>query len=107
MTTFDSREKAFEDKYAHDSEMMFKATARRNRLFGEWIAGKLGLAGAEAKDYGKAVVQADLEEPGDADIMRKVKSDLKAAGLEISDHRLETRLDECMAEAKAQILDES
>lgn len=106
MTTFDSREKAFEDRFAHDAEMVFKATARRDRLFGEWLAGELGYSGEKAASYAKDVVQSDLEEPGDADILRKVRADIDAAGLEISDHMLNTKLDECMAAAKGQIASE-
>jgi len=107
MTTFDSREKAFEDKYVHDSEMLFKATARRDRLFGLWIAGELGLTGDGAADYAQSCVSADLEEPGDQDLLRKVVADIEKAGLEISSHRLETQLQDFMTEAKAQIMDES
>ena len=76
MTTFDEREKAFERKFVHDEELRFRATARRNKLFGLWIAEKLGFSGGEADDYAKTVVKADLQEAGDEDILRKVEADL-------------------------------
>lgn len=106
MTTFDSREKAFEDKYAHDSEMQFKANARRDRLFGEWLAGEMGMSGEAVVDYGKSMVIADLEEPGDGDVMRKALEDVESAGLDISEHMLRKKLDALGVEAKAQILAE-
>lgn len=106
MTTLNYREKAFEDKYAHDAEMLFKAQARRNRLFGEWLATEhLGITGEDdVKDYAASVVKADLEEEGDADVIRKVRADLDAKGVELSDHQIEKRLAEFLAEAKAQLL---
>ncbi len=63
MTTFDKREEAFEKQFAHDEELRFKATARRNKLLGLWAAEKLGLAGAEADSYALSVVMAEFEEP--------------------------------------------
>ena len=106
MTTFDGREKAFEDKYAHDEAMMFRARARRNRLFGEWLAGELGLSGEAVKDYAAAVVKSDLEEEGDEDVLRKVLADIEANGLDLSKHRLEKHLEEFMETAKTQIMSE-
>ncbi len=81
MTTFDDRENAFERKFAHDEELRFKATARRNKLLGLWAAGKLGKSGAEAEAYAKSVVMADFQEAGDEDVLRKVRSDLEANGV--------------------------
>ncbi|WP_417463926.1 DUF1476 domain-containing protein [Kordiimonas sp.] len=107
MTTFDGREKAFEDKFAHDEAMMFKARARRNRLFGEWLAGELGLSGDEVKNYAASVVKADLEEDGDADVLRKVMKDIEAKGLDLSEHRIEKHLEEFFAQAKIQIMSEA
>src|SRR5262249_3332348 len=72
MTTFDKREEGFEKQFAHDEELRFKATARRNKLLGLWAAQKLGLSGAEAEAYAKAVVVADLEAPGEDDAFRKI-----------------------------------
>ena len=106
MTTFDGREKAFEDKFAHDEAMLFKARARRNRLLGEWLAGELGLSGDDVKTYAASVVKADLEEDGDEDVIRKVMKDIEAKGLDISRHRIEKHLDEMMVAAKAQLMQE-
>lgn len=103
MTSFDDRKDAFEKKHAHDEEQSFKATARRNKLFGLWIAGQLGLTGDQAEAYAKEVVAADFEEAGDADVLRKVQTDLKAKGVEISEHRLQGRLAELLVEARAQL----
>lgn len=107
MTTFDGREKAFEDKFAHDEAMLFKARARRNRLFGEWLAGELGLEGEAVKDYAASVVKADLEEDGDEDVIRKVMKDIEAKGVDISRHRVEKHLEEMFALAKTQLMQEA
>ena len=80
MTTFDDRKDTFEKKFAHDEELRFKATARRNKLLGLWAAEKLGKSGAEAEAYAKSVVMADFQEAGDDDVLRKVRSDLEANG---------------------------
>ena len=74
MTTFDKRKDAFEQKFAHDAELQFKAGARRNKLLGLWAAGLLGKTGADADAYAKTVVAADFEEAGDEDVFRKVRS---------------------------------
>lgn len=103
MTTFDEREQAFERKFAHDESLRFKATARRNKLFGLWAAEKLGLSGQEAADYAKTVVKADFEEPGDEDVLRKVRGDFTAKGVDQSEHQLERTLSEKMEEAVRQI----
>jgi len=106
MTTFDSRERAFEDKFAHDDKLMFKARARRNKLFGLWAAGEMGIVGDAADDYAGAVVVADLEEDGDADVIRKVKADFDTADIEMSEHRLEKHLAEEFIRAKDQVMNE-
>ena len=85
MTTFDDRKEAFETKFARDEEMAFRVTARRNRLLGQWAAGLMKLTPEEADAYAKAVVQADFEEAGDEDVIRKVLGDLTAAGVEADD----------------------
>lgn len=103
MTTFDDRKDAFEKKHAHDEELAFKAVARRNKLLGQWVAGQLGLSGADAEAYAKSVVEADFEEAGDADVIRKVKADLAAKGIEMSDHRIMVKLAELLVEAQKQI----
>lgn len=103
MTTFDDRKDAFEKKHAHDEELAFKATARRNKLLGLWVAEQLGLTGEAAEAYAKEVVAADFEEAGDADVIRKVQADLKAKNVEISDHRLTAKLHELLETAKKQV----
>ena len=94
MTTFDDRERAFEAKFAHDEEIQFRITARRNRLLGEWAAAKMGLDAAETDAYAKAVVQADFEEAGDEDVIRKLVGDLTSAGVDIDEASVRTALAE-------------
>jgi hypothetical protein len=103
MTTFDKREEGFEKKFAIDEELRFKATARRNKFLGLWAAQKLGLAGAEADAYAKAVVLADLEEIGDDDVFRKIRKDFDAKGVKESDHQIRRTMDELMAKAVQEI----
>jgi hypothetical protein len=103
MTTFDSRKDGFEKKFAHDEELQFKATARRNKLLGAWAAEKLGLSGDAAAQYAKDVVAADFEEAGDDDVVRKVMADFKAKNVDQSEHQVRRTMDELMGEAIAQI----
>jgi hypothetical protein len=103
MTTFDKREDAFENKFAHDAEMKFKAEARRNKLLGLWAAGLLGKTGAAAEAYAKTVVAAEFEQAGDVDVFRKIRGDFEAAGVNQSDHQIRRTMDELMATAMAQI----
>ena len=103
MTTFEEREKGFERKFAHDEELKFKATARRNRLIGLWAADKMGLSGDEAQAYAREVIKADLAEPGDEDVFRKVRADFDAKGVRQSDHQIRRMIGEMMAEAVRQI----
>ena len=106
MTTFSDREKAFEDKYKHDQDLQFKVEVRRNKLLGLWVAEMLGLAGADAEAYAKEVVSADFEEPGDADVVRKIQGDVQPKNLDLSEHRLRKKMDELTAVAKEQIMSE-
>ena len=103
MTTFDKREEGFEKKFAHDEELRFKATARRNKLLGLWAAQKLGMSGADADAYAKEVVQADFEEAGEDDVFRKVRKDLDAKGAAASDQEIRTQMVQLMAQAVQQI----
>jgi hypothetical protein len=103
MTTFDERKDAFERKFALDEELRFKATARRNKLFGLWAAAQLGKGGADAESYAKSVVLADFEESGDADVIRKVKADLESAGKPASEQELRRNLEELMIRAVDEI----
>lgn len=99
MSTFDKRQEGFENKFAHDAELRFKAEARRNKMLGAWAAEKLGLTGDEAADYAKSVVLADFEEPGDEDVYRKVKADLDAANVDVSEHQLRREMADLMDRA--------
>jgi len=99
MTTFDQRKDAFENKFAHDEELRFKATARRNKLLGLWAAEKLGKSGAEAEAYAKSVVVADFEEAGDEDVVRKVKNDFALAGVSVTDTEIRTVMTELLIKA--------
>jgi hypothetical protein len=103
MTTFDDREQAFENKFAHDQELEFKAAARRNRLLGLWAAGLMGLEGDHVEEYAKAVVKSDFEQPGEEDVLRKVFRDLSAAGAKVTEHTVQAKMDELLAVARDQI----
>ena len=105
MTSFDDREKAFETKFAHDQDMAFRVVARRNRLVGQWAAAKMGLTPAETDAYAKSVVQADFEEAGDEDVVRKLLGDLIAAGVETSDEEVRAALSDQTVEARRQLME--
>ncbi|MET0307751.1 MAG: DUF1476 domain-containing protein [Sphingomonas sp.] len=105
MTTFDDREKAFEAKYARDEDMAFRVTARRNRLLGQWAAAKMGLTPEETDAYAKAVVQADFEEAGDEDVIRKLLGDLLSAGVEMDDATVRRAVSDQMVEARRQLME--
>jgi hypothetical protein len=99
MTTFDQSKDAYENKFAHDEELRFKATARRNKLLGLWAAEKLGKSGADAEAYAKSVVVADFEEAGDEDVVRKVKNDFALAGVSVTDTEIRTVMTELLIKA--------
>jgi hypothetical protein len=105
MTTFDDRESAFENKFAHDEEMAFRVTARRNKLVGQWAAAKMGLTPEETEAYAKSVVQADFEEAGDEDVVRKLMGDLTAASVETSDTEVRQALDDMTVESRRQLME--
>jgi hypothetical protein len=105
MSTFDNRENAFENKFAHDADLHFKITARRNKLLGHWAAEKMGLTPEETTAYATAVVQADFEEAGDEDVVRKLMGDLTSAGVEIDDSAIRAALEEKMIEARRQFIE--
>jgi hypothetical protein len=106
MTTFDDRKRQEEARFKHDQELMFKARNRGNKMFGLWIAEKLGLIGDAAEQYARDVVIADFEAPGDEDIFTKVRADLGAKSIEISDHLLAKHLQEYREAAAQQIRSE-
>ena len=103
MTTFDDRENAFENKFAHDAEMQFKAEARANKLLGLWAAEVMGKSADEAAEYAKEVVKADFEEAGNEDVYRKVAGDLGPLSDETT---IRMKMVECLAEAKRQLVTE-
>lgn len=103
MTTFDNRKDAFENKFAHDEELRFKAMARRNKLLGLWAAERLGKSGTDAEAYAKSVVLADFEEAGDDDVLRKVQADLEAAGHPTSEGELRSRMSELLGRAVEEV----
>ena len=104
MTTFDDRERAFEAKYARDEEMAFRVTARRNRLLGQWAAAKMSLTPEETDAYAKAVVQADFEEAGDEDVVRKLLGDLVSANVDMDEARVRSALHDASVEARRQLM---
>ncbi len=103
MSTFQEREEGFEKQFALDEELRFKALARRNKLLGLWAAERLGKTGAEAQEYAKSVVLADFHEPGDADVIRKVREDLDGAGKSVDAGELSLKLGQLMARAIEEI----
>jgi hypothetical protein len=103
MTTFDKREEGFERKFALDEELKFKAEARRDKLLGLWVAEQLGLSGDAANAYAKEVVAADFQQPGDADVVRKVMNDLGAKGVAITEQQIRQKMNEFFAQAAAQV----
>ena len=107
MTTFDNRENAFENRFAHDADLHFKITARRNKLVGHWAAEKMGLTPEETAAYATAVVQSDFEEAGDEDVVRKLMGDLTSAGVEVDDVMIRAALEEQMIEARRQFIEQA
>jgi hypothetical protein len=103
MTSFDKREEAFEQQFAHDEELRFKATARRNKLIGLWAAEKLGLQGATAETYAKSIVSAAIDNAGEPGVIRKLRADFAAKNVVQSDHQIERAMNELMAKAIEQI----
>jgi hypothetical protein len=101
MSGMGDREKAFENKFAHDQELRFKAEVRRNKLLGLWAAGLLGKADADA--YAKEVIASDFEEAGDEDVVRKLKADFAAGNVSVTDEELRIKMIEFMEQAIDQI----
>lgn len=105
MTSFDDRGQAFEAKFARDEDMAFRIAARRNRLVGAWAAAQMKLTPEETDAYCKAVVQADFEEAGDEDVVRKLVGDLMAAGVQTDEAVVRRALDEHSVEARRQLME--
>ncbi len=98
MSSFEDRKKSFEKKFAHDQELQFKVSARRNKYLGEWVSKMLNFNSNEEKEYIQSVIKADFAEAGDQDVFRKIKDDLKAKN--ISDEELRKKMDELNEKAK-------
>jgi len=107
MTNFEDREKGYERQFAHDEELQFKATARRNKLLGLWAAEQLGITGDQAQAYAREVIKADLEIPGDDDVFRKIRRDFDAKGVQKSDHQIRSKMVDLMGVAVGQIESEA
>jgi hypothetical protein len=107
MGSIDDREKSFENKFAHDLELEFKAKARRDKLLAEWIAPQLGLSGAEVTKYAQSLAATSPEKHHDDAVVAKILKDFGAKGVEMTEHRLRKRLNEVHAEARAQVMRET
>jgi hypothetical protein len=105
MTTFDDRERAYEAKFARDEEMAFRVTARRNKLLGQWAAALMDLTPEETEAYSRAVIQAEFEEAGDEDVIRKLLGDLTAAGVEVDDATVRKAIEDQAIEARRQLME--
>lgn len=103
MSGFDDREHSYENKFAHDETLRFKATARRNKLLGLWAAEKMGLAGDDAQTYARELVKIDLSASGEEDIFGKIRADFDARNVAESDHQIRHQMEALMAEATTQI----
>jgi hypothetical protein len=103
MSAFEQREKGFENQFAHEEAIKFKATARRNSLLGLWAAGQLGLAGAEAQAYARALVAADVEASGTLDVLGRLRRDFAARGVRLSDREIRRTMTNLMTRAIAEI----
>ena len=107
MTTFNEREKGFEAKFKHDEELRFRVMARRNKLLGLWAAGLMGLEGEAVAAYAKDVVRSDFEAPGDDDVLQKVLGDLNGKGIEATANSVRKQMNDLLAEAKDQIMQDT
>lgn len=104
MTMFNDQGRGEEMQFARSEEMAFRITARRNRLLGQWAADLMGLTPEETDAYAKAVVQADFEEAGDEDVVRKLSGDMTAAGVDIDDATVRGALARMAIEARRQLM---
>jgi hypothetical protein len=107
MTSFEDREKGFERKFAHDEELKFKATARRNRLLGLWAAEQMGVTGEAAQAYAREVIKADIVARGEDDLFSKIRADFDAKGVSQSDHQIRRQMADLMGVAIGQIESEA
>ena len=103
MGLFDKRERSFEDKFAHDETLKFKAVARRNKLLATWAAAQLGLPADQVPAYQESLIRVDLTEAGDEDVFRKLRADLDAKGVKVSDHQIRREMQELLAQAVKEV----
>lgn len=106
MTTFNDREKGFEEKFKHDQDLQFRVVNRRNKLLGLWAADLLGKKGADADAYAKEVVLSDFEAPGEDDVIQKIEKDFTAAGVSFTDKQVRKQMDHLLLAAKDMIMKE-
>jgi len=107
MTTINDRERAEEARFAHDAEMLFRIQARRNKLLGQWAAQRMALNAAETESYARGVVQAEFEESGDEDVIRKVLGDLLQGGCDVTEAEVRAALEAKVVEARRQLMGEA
>lgn len=103
MSGFDEREKGFEKKFAHDAELKFKAESRRNKMLAEWAGAKMGMDPQQIEAYVKEVRRADLEEAGDDDVFRKLRTDFDGKGTSVTDDEIRTQMSDFLAQAVAEV----
>ncbi len=103
MTTFDERERAFEEKFAHDEELKFKARVRRDKLIGLWAAEKLGKSGPEAENYAASLAAAEIRKDSTQQILKTIRADFDRAGVNIPDLEIRKRMSELLAAAAEEI----
>jgi hypothetical protein len=106
MSTFNDRQAGFENKFKHDQELQFKATARRNKLVGLWAAEKFGVSGDAAEAYAKEVVASDFDKPGDDDVIEKIVADAAKHGVALAAGDVQAQLEHFMPIANQQIMEQ-
>ncbi len=106
MTTFDEREQAFENKFKHDEEQLFRIYARRAKLMGLWAAEKMGITDEAADSYAKQMVAGEIDDPGHEAIFRRIRTDFDAKGVACSDHAIEKQMAEMLDEARRQVMEQ-
>jgi hypothetical protein len=106
MGEFEEREQGYEAKFAHEQELMFKARARRDALAARWVAGQLGLSGAEAEAYVQSLVALAVRKDHDQSVVKKILGDFESKRLPMSEHRLRKQLSELLDLAMAQVKSE-
>lgn len=106
MTTFDERERAFENKFQHDQDLLFRIRARRDKLAGLWAAGLMGLGGADAEAYARQILDADIAAKGPHDVRARIVADLHARRVDLSEHRIDKELEHLLSVAREQVMTE-